>query len=60
MSWNFRVLDDFGLDGTWTCGTQFERFLSAVMSFALFSFLLHDTSMGFMCTETTVTCFAVL
>ena len=26
MSWNFRVLDDFGLDGTWTCGTQFEWF----------------------------------
>ena len=24
MSWNFRVLDDFGLDRTWTCGTQFE------------------------------------
>jgi hypothetical protein len=24
MSWNFRVLDDFGLDGTWTCGTQRE------------------------------------
>ena len=24
MSWNFRVLDEFGLDRTWTCGTQFE------------------------------------
>ena len=34
MSWNFRVLDDFGLDGTWTCGTQFVWFLSAVTSFA--------------------------
>ena len=26
MSWNFRVLDDFGRDRTWTCGTQFEWF----------------------------------
>ena len=34
MSWNFRVLDDFGLDRTWTCGTQFLWFLSAVTSFA--------------------------
>ena len=25
-----------------------------------FSFFLHDMSMGFMCTETTVICFAVL
>ena len=34
--------------------------MSAVMSFALFSFLLHDMSMGFIRVETTVICFAVL
>ena len=31
MSWNLRVLDDFGLDWTgldriWTCETEFEQF----------------------------------
>ena len=49
MSWNFRVLDDFGLDGTWTCGTQFEWFSVSCHEFCTeFSFFLHDMSMGFM------------
>ena len=26
MSWNFRVLDDFGLDRIWTCETEFDQF----------------------------------
>ena len=34
--------------------------MSAVMSFALFSFLLRDMFMGFIRVETTVICFAVL
>ena len=45
----------------WTCETEFEQFfISAVVSFALFSFLLHDMSMGFIRVETTVICFAVM
>ena len=61
MSWNFRVLDDFGLDGTWTCGTQFVWFSVSCHELCMsFSFLLHDMSMGFIRAETTVICFAVL
>ena len=49
MSWNFRVLDDFGLDGTWTCGTQFVWFSVSCHKLCMsFHFLLHDMSMGFM------------
>ena len=63
------ILGCLGISEFWTIsdwtelglvGLSVSSFLSAVTSFALFSFLLHDTSMGFMCTETTVTCFAVL
>ena len=43
MSWNFGVLDDFGLDWTGQNLDLWDRvravLMSAVMSFALFSFL---------------------
>ena len=35
MSWNFRVLDDFGLDRTWTCGTQFVWFSVSCHEFCM-------------------------
>ena len=38
MSWSFRVLDDFGLDGTWTCRIQFGYFCQLSRALHEFSF----------------------
>ena len=53
--WTISDWTELGLVELSLCG-----FLSAVTSFAWVFILLHDMSMGFMCTETTVICFAVL
>ena len=68
LKWN-NVLRSFGISEFWTISDwtelglvelNFRSLLSAVMRFARVFILLHDTSMGSMCTETTVICFAVL
>ena len=60
MSWNFRVLDDFGLDGTWTCGTQFVWFFVSCHEFCMSFHFCCMTCLWVLCAETTVICFAVL
>ena len=61
MSWNFRVLDDFGLDGTWTCGTQFEWFSVSCHELCMsFHFCCMTCLWVLYARETTVICFAVL
>ena len=61
MSWSFRVLDDFGLDGTWTCGTQFERFSVSCHELCIsFHFCCMTCLWVLYARKTTVICFAVL
>ena len=63
------VLRCLGISEFWTISdwTEFRlvelslsSFSSAVMSFARVFIFLHDMSIGFTCTETTVICFVVL
>ena len=60
MSWNFRVLDDFGLDRTWTCGTQFVWFSVSCHEFCMSFHFCCMTCLWVLRAETTVICFAVL
>ena len=56
--WSFRVLDDFGLDETWTCGTQFEWFSVSCHEFCMsFHFCCMTCLWVLYARETTVICF---